>query len=246
MRVEGKYMVKFKENDIYALEIKNNKSKYNGRYIIIIKCSVLGWEKYKNKKNFRFKITKDKRLPKLEEINDLEYIITHFQHELNKYFPGEGIPFEELKAKRDKVKVYPDKYGYLYTCLTEIYFYNKNIPDDLIYIGNKEIDPPLHEYIPFTEYGYKYQVNSWDNIANNLISKYEDFNLKKSEWYNEEAAERVKNGRIDDIKARIECDRFVKKLEDAGILHKLFEGEERIEDSLTYVGGEDKDPYEHD
>ncbi len=237
-------MVKFNENDIYALEIKDgDNNEYYGRYIIIIKCSYAEWSKRENKSLFRFKITKDKILPKLEEINDLEYIITHFQHELNKYFPGEGIPFEELKAKRDKVKVYPDKYGYLYTCLTEIYSYNKNIPNDLIYIGNMKVNPPEHEYIPFTEYGYKYQVHSWDNIVNNLINKYEDFNLKKSEWFNEEAAERVKNGRIDDIKASIECDRFIKKLENAGILHKLFEDEEEIEDSLTYVGGEDEDPY---
>ena len=73
--------------------------------------------------------------------------------------------------------------------------------------------------------------------------KYEEFNLRKSQWHNEEAAERIKNACTRDLNASIECDRFIKKLENAGILHKLFEDEEQIEDSLTYVGGEDEDPY---
>lgn len=237
-------MVKFKENDIYALKIKNVNSKYNGRYLILIKSSVQGWDKTVNKKTFRFKITKEKSLPKIEEINSLEYIITHFQHELEKYFPGEGIPFEELKKKRDKIKVYPDKYGYLYTYITEIYFINKDIPKDLIYIGNAEINLPLHEYIPFSEYGYKYQQNSWDNIVNNLIQKYEDYNLKKSKWFTKDKAEIVKKARLDDIASAIECENLCNYLEEKGILHKLFEDEEEIEDSLTYVGGEEKDPFE--
>lgn len=236
-------MVKFKENDIYALEIKNVNDKYNGRYIIIIKCSQPEWTKRENKCIFRFKITKEKRLPKIEEINDLEYIITHFQHELEKYFPGEGIPFKELKEKRDKVKVYPDKYGYLYTYITEIFWVNQDIPQDLIYIGNAKMDLPHNEYMPFTEYGYKYQPKSWDNIVNNLIQKYEDYNLGKSEWFTKEKAEIVKKARLKDIGATIECENLCNYLEEKGILHKLFEDEEEIEDSLTYVGEEEEDPF---
>lgn len=236
--------LKFKENDIYALEIKNINEKYDGRYIIIIKCTLSEWSNRENNSLFRFKITKDKKIPKLEELDDLEYIITYFQHELEKYFPGEGVPFEELRKKRDKFKIYPDEYGYLYTCISEIYFYNKNVPKDLIYIGNKKLKLPKHEYIPFTEYGYKYQANNWENIVENLIQKYEDFNLRKSEWLNEEAAEKVKNRCLRDIRDTIECDNLCNYLKEKGILDKLFEDEEEIEDSLTYVGGEDEDPFE--
>lgn len=116
-------MVKFKENDIYALKIEDELSKYNGKYIILIKCSYKGYSKSSNKGMFRFKITKDKNIPKLEEINDLEYIVTFIQHELKKYmpFPGFNEPFEEFKKERDKVNTYPDKYGYLYTCLSSIF-----------------------------------------------------------------------------------------------------------------------------
>ncbi len=35
---------------------------------------------------FRFKITKDHKLPKQEEINTLKYVIIHFQHELENIF----------------------------------------------------------------------------------------------------------------------------------------------------------------
>lgn len=236
--------LKFKENDTYALEIKNINEEYNGRYIIIIKCSIASWNDNINKRLFRFKITKDKKIPKLEEIDDLEYIITHFQHELEKYFPGEGIPFEELRKKRDKVKVYPDKYGYLYTCISEIYFYNKNVPENLIYIGNKALKLPKHEYIPFSGYGYMCDLKEWENIVENLIKRYEDFNLKKSEWLTEEKARIVKEARLNDIGSTIECDNLCNYLKEKGILHKLFEDEEEIEDSLTYVGGEDEDPFE--
>ena len=39
-------------------------------------------------------------------------------------------------------------------------------------------------------------------------------------------------------------ERNINGLKEKGILHKLFEGEEEMEDSLTYVGEEDEDPFE--
>lgn len=232
--------LKFKENDIYALEIKNINEKYDGRYIIIIKCTLSEWSNRENNSLFRFKITKDKKMPKLEELDDLEYIITYFQHELEKYFPGEGVPFEELRKKRDKIKVYPDKYGYLYTCISGIYFVNKDIPNNIMYIGNKKLKLPKHEYIPFTEYGYKCDFRLWNKIVERLVEKYEDYNLGKSKWFTEEGAKVVKKARLYDIGATIECDNLCNYLKEKGILDKLFEDEEEIEDSLTYVGGEDE------
>ena len=174
-------MVRFKDNDIYALKIKDKNSKYYGKYIIIIKCSYEGYSKHINKGIFRFKLSKDKKSPKLEEINSLEYVITQVQHELMKYMPlpGANITFKEHKKKIDKVVVFPDKYGYLYSCISEIFPLNKNIPKDLIYVGNIILDLPKYEYIPFSEYGYK-GMFKWENIENEIINCYELFNLKKS------------------------------------------------------------------
>lgn len=239
-------MVKFKDNDIYALEVKDKKSKYHGRYIILIKYSNPEWSNNVNKGLFRFKITRKKALPKLEEINDLEYVITWFEQELGKYFPWESIPFEQLKAKRDKKKVYPDKYGYLYIYITEIYWYNKNVPQDLIYIGNTEIEPPEKEYIPFNEYGGVRDYKTWDNIVEKILKSYEDYNLGKSEWFNEEGAKELKRQWELQIKGLIKLDKFVDYLEENNLLEDFVGDEERIEESLTYVGGEDEDPYSGD
>lgn len=230
-------MIRFKENDIYALKIEDELSKYNGKYIILIKCSYKGYSKSSNKEMFRFKITKDKSIPKLEEINDLEYIVTYIQHELNKYMPftSPDESFEEFKKERDKVITYPDKYGYLYTCLSSIFLISKNIPEDLIYLGNKQLDLPFHEYIPFSEYGYKMTFN-WDNITKELVKCYEMYNLKKSSMFSKEAAEMAKQ----EVLGLIELEKKFRKIDFSKI---KFDDEEEIENSLTYVGGEDEDPF---
>lgn len=147
---------------------------------------------------FRFKLSKDKSIPKLEEVNNLEYIITQVQHELMKYmpFPGANVTFEEHKKKRDKVIVYPDKYGYLYTYLGEFYQVTKNLPEDLIYIGNMDLDLPKYEYIPFSEYGYKGNFK-WESIEKEIIDCYELFNLKKSKMFSKDAAESRKREMLD-------------------------------------------------
>lgn len=228
-------MVKFKENDIYALKIEDELSKYNGKYIILIKCNYKGYSKSSNKGMFRFKITKDKNIPKLEEINDLEYIVTFIQHELSKYMPFPGESFEEFRKERDKVITYPDKYGYLYTCLSNIFWVNKNVPKDLIYLGNKQLDLPVHEYIPFSEYGYLGSFK-WDYITQELVKCYEMYNLKKSKMFSKEFATKAKQEMLDLIE-------FEKKIEKIDFCKIRFDDEEEIEDSLTYVGGEDEDPF---
>ena len=230
-------MVKFKDNDIYALKIKDKDSKYYGKYIIIIKCSYEGYPKHINKGIFRFKLSKDKSIPKLEEVNNLEYIITQVQHELMKYMPlpGANVSFKDHKKKRDKIKVYPDEYGYLYSCISEIFPLNKNIPKDLIYIGNVVLDLPKYEYIPFSDYGYK-GMFKWENIEKEIINCYELFNLEKSKMFSKEVAESRKREMLDLIE-------FHKKLEKIDFSKIKFADEEEIEDSLTYVGGEDKDPF---
>ena len=230
-------MIRFKENDIYALKIEDELSKYNGKYIILIKCSYKGYSKNINKEMFRFKITKDKNIPKLEEINDLEYIVTYIQHELKKYmpFPSPDESFEEFKKERDKVNTYPDKYGYLYTCLSSIFLINKNIPENLIYLGNKQLDLPVHEYISFSEYGYK-MTFKLDNIIKGLVNCYEMYNLKKSSMFSKEVAEMAKQ----EVLGLFELEKKFRKTDFSKI---RFDEEEEIEDSLTYVGGEDEDPF---
>ena len=185
-------MVKFKENDIFALKIEDETS---------------------------------------------EYIITFVQHELKKYLPFDGCKkFKELKKERDKLQVYPDEYGYLYSFITKIYWVSKNIPKNLIYIGNMVLELPYHEYIPACEYGYIREYSGWKNIEKELINDYKSYNLKQSKIFCKEAATNAKNEVIDLIKLE-------KRLQyiDYNKIH--LNDEEIIEDSLTYVGGEDEDPF---
>lgn len=237
-------MKRFKENDIYALEIKNISEEYNGRYIIIMKASVDEWNPTTNRHLFRFKITRDKKLPTIDEINDLEYIITHVQHEYEKYFPKNssfGTFYHQMEIM-DKMIVYPDKYDYIYSYVSEIFFITKGFPTDLIYIGNINCDLPEKEYIPLCEYGHSYTRGTWENIISDLIKLYEDYNLKKSRIFTIEFSEANRKGLEKMMKAEIYFD----KLDEIGITQKLIEmlpEEKSKRGRLTYVGGEDKDPY---
>ena len=112
---------------------------------------------------------------------------------------------------------------------------SKNIPKDLIYIGNKHLDLPVHEYIPFSEYGYLGSFK-WDNITQELVKCYEGYNLKKSKKFSKEFAAMAKQEMLDLIE-------FKKKIEKTDFSKIRFDDEEEIEDSLTYVGGEDEDPF---
>lgn len=240
-------MVKFKENDIYALKIKNSNEKYNGRYIIIIKISVEGWSNFTNKKLFRFKLTKEKKLPTLNEIDSLEYIITFIQYELRKYMPFDGrLPFEERKKEIDRTTVYPNKYGFLHSYVSKIHDVDKDIPKNIIYIGNKKCKLPNDEYISLCEYGYNYSRNNWENFENDLINLYENNNLEKANVYKPENINECKKHYLKLIDDYI----YFEKLDEVGVIDRISDmldeqGGGRIEeDTLTYVGGEDKDPYE--
>lgn len=85
------------------------------------------------------------------------------------------------------------------------------------------------------------QINIVEEVYGK-IQRYEDFNLRKSKWLSIEGAKKVKQARLYDIGATIECDNLCKYLEEKGILHEMFKDEEEIEDSLTYVGEEDEEP----
>lgn len=233
-------MVKFKENDIYALKIKDETSEYNGRYIILIKVEVKGWSPSTNKRLFRFKISKDNKLPKLEEINDLEYIKTWVRSYLSIF-----LPFDNNMTKKERhqtlKKIEPDldEYKYLYTYISEIKFVNKNMPKDLIYIGNKKIELPKHEYYLNWEYGYIMNFYSLENIVEDLLLCYENYNKKKANIYTKEGVNQVHQRSKRDLKFFAQA---YKKLEKAKKNCFNFENEEEIEDSLTYVGGEE-DPF---
>ena len=236
-----KNIVNFKENDIYALKIKDETSEYNGKFIILIKTEVKGWSQSTNKKLFRFKITNNKRLPLLEEIDDLEYIKTFARSYLGIFLPYDNkMTKKERQQALKKIKPDLDEYKYLYTYISEIKFINKNTPKDLIYIGNIEIEKPAHEYYWDCEYGYIMSFYSLENIVKDLLLCYEDYNQKQSSIFSKEGVKKVHERSKRDLKFFAQAYKKIEKMEKKGF---NFDEEEEIEESLTYVGGEDEDPF---
>lgn len=252
-------MVKLKENDVYALKITGTKEEYNGRYIILIKTSVKGWSKSINKSLFRLKITKEKRLPTLDEIKELDYVIVNLVHELElismdvKYGKDKDYPtsYEEtmdrIKKKISNIKIYPDNYGYVSSYLMGIRFNTEKIPEEFIYLGNRKYDRPENEFIPYSEFDrnsirmlYREGFIPW------LIMLYELYNLKSSEMYTDKAYERIKSNYFEEMRIH----NLFRKMNETGLTEKIakmldeIDGGRIEEDTLTYVGGEDKDPYD--
>lgn len=229
---------KWKVGDTFAYKIKNDE-RYKGRYIILIRYENPEWEPVNNNYSFRAKLTIDGALPETkEELEKLEYIEPRVTHYSNRFLPFSGlIPDEELIKERSKVKFYPDEYGLLDVYTFDIYFSRKylNILNEFIYLGNYNLKNPEKEYIPFdrNNAGY-YLIERIENI----LEDYERYNLKKSPLYVDENKKS-----IEEITTYVppnpeEVRKWCKKM---GF---DFSKEKRKKDSLTYVGGEDEDPYE--
>lgn len=229
---------KWKVGDTFAYKIKNDE-RYKGRYIILIRYENLEWEPVNNNYSFRAKLTIDDTLLKTnEELEKLEYIKPRVTLYSDRFLPFSGlISDEKLIKERSKVKFYPDEWGMLDVYTFDIYFSRKylNILNEFIYLGNYNLKGPEKEYIPFSRYnaGF-YSIERIENI----LEDYERYNLKKSWIYEDENKKSIEElttyipPNLDEVKE------WCKKM---GF---DFSKEKRKKDSLTYVGGEDVDPYE--
>lgn len=182
------------EGDTFALEIKEADKEFNGKYLILIKCKVKDydtgeyWDDNNGKDSFfRFKITKDKTLPKTqEEVEQLEFVKVSFRLFEERYLPYDGrMTIKELIKNRSKVEFYPDEYGFIYTYIESIHIRNNADCEKLIYLGNFEISKPDDEYIPFNIYNCKFYDNV-DTIVKFLIKRYKSYNQKNCILYTSE------------------------------------------------------------
>ena len=212
----------WKKGDIFALQIKQCKyPEYTGRYLYFI---YLGDEGDKNLPSFRIKITSDKQIVKTKnEVETLEYIKTIFTV-LEKAYPvGVEVP--------KNVELFPDEYGYLHTYKLCIYTtgFKHKIRNDLIYIGNFDLNLPSNEYNPWTYYNIP--MCFWKDVENFVIESYVKYNLRDSKIYNAECAS------IMHKEAKEVNEIIVKSLKENK--DNIFNNEEYTTDSLTYVGGKE-------
>ena len=228
---------KWKNGDTFAVKIKEGE--YQGRYLILIRYENLEWEDTKPV-SFRVKITSNNKLPKTQhEIEELEYIQTYLEPYRERFYTFcVIISNEDIIKERSKVKFYPDKNGFMKVYLFEILFRRKELEElnNFIYLGNYEFSTPREEYIPFSPYcGVNYDFLT--RLETKLITCYKNYNLKQLSYYTEEG-QRTWDGWGTDIPPSMEEVRKFCKM-----MGLNFDDEEETEDSLTYVGGEDEDPF---
>lgn len=174
--------------DTFAIKIKNKNPFYNGKYLILIKGNYYWNDDNRYSQTFLLKITKDDKLPlSLEEINSLEFIKTGYIHFIERFSSRSvGMENYDMVLERCKnLKFYPDEYNYLYMYDTAYWIDNRRKYDNLIYLGNYDIDYPQDEFPPVC-FTYRKSVVEMDDLVEDAINKYEDFNLKKSKIYNED------------------------------------------------------------
>lgn len=237
----NKQYKKWVKGDTFALKIKDNRD-YKDKYLLFIKYDNPSWDIDKNVFSFRAKITNDNYLPSnKEQIDNLEYIQTSHTFYCKRFFPFSGlISNEELIKERSKVKFYPDENGYLDIYIFNICFQRKNLfyLDDFIYLGNFDLLEPNHEYVPFHKYN-RTEFNFLSTLEERLLKCYEDYNLKKSPIYSKEILSMIEPWGTEVPPSKEEIEAILKEK------NISFDDEEIVEDSLTYVGGEEEDPYEN-
>lgn len=174
--------------DTFAIKIKHKNPFYNGKYLILIKGNYYWNSDNRYSQTFLLKITKNDKLPlSLEEINSLEFIKTGYIHFIERFSSRSvGMENYDMVLERCKnLKFYPDEYNYLYMYDTAYWIDNRRKYDNLIYLGNYDIDYPQDEFSPVC-FTYRKSVVEMDDLVEDAINKYEDFNLKKSKIYNED------------------------------------------------------------
>lgn len=174
----------WKTGDTFALEIKNSKYKeYNGKYLLFIYVDYPKELVQPSKPVFRAKITKDSSIPStIEEIEKLDYIIVSVDT-IEMKFNLETDP-----EKANKLLQLQDEWGYLNAYQFSVWTsYKRKIPDDMKYIGNFQITPPVKEFVP---HHLNIHLQLWSDIEDELTDGYYCYSLRQCELYTKEVSEK--------------------------------------------------------
>lgn len=225
----------WEEGDVFALRINSEEHKeYNGKYIILIHTIINkdNWKMTRTTNSFRAKITKDSILPKTkEELEKLEYIKAS----------RNGYLLEKTRFPKETKNLYPDKYHLIYKYLFVIKSFKYKVPEDLIYIGNFNLEPPQNEYIPYSQHHgvlYSFWNEKYSKIVEKLLNSYEWLNLKKAKTFTEQGQKEFLEYEQKEIEFFIRDKKETTKLlemYEKGLIP--VEEDFFIKDTLTYVGG---------
>ena len=227
-----KLLKESEQNDVFALKIENE-SPYKGQYIILIKHFNSEWQD--SNMLFRAKLTKNKTIPETyEELEELEYIKIKCITYEERFLPLSEKALDDILIKeRSKTKFYPDEYNYLYQYVFQLSLSRKDDYNNLIYLGNYELSTPKEEYYPFVKEAV--DLILYRDVIENLLSYYEGLNQKGYLIYDPAHCKKVHEQAAIHMEVLLNYDKIITLNEEKGIKRK---------NSLTYVGGEDKDPFE--
>ena len=218
------------KNDVFALKIE--KPIYKEQFLILIKHINPKWN---NNMLFRAKLTKNKTIPETyEELEELEYIKIKCVPYEERFLPLSEKALDDILIKeRSKTKFYPDEYNYLYQYVFQLSLSKKDDYNNLIYLGNYELSTPKEEYYPFVKEAV--DLILYRDVIENLLSYYEGLNQKGYLIYDPAHCKKVHEQAAIHMEVLLNYDKIITLNEEKGIKRK---------NSLTYVGGEDKDPFE--
>lgn len=177
--------------DCFITQMKSEEfPEYNNYYLIIICCDYYEFspERKKLYPITYFKLSK-KEVKSPKDIDEAEFVISLTTHMSCRFLPFSGlIDNQELIKIREKVKVYPDEYGFLREYRTKIYpkRKNANFIKNCKYIKYENFERPKDEFFHWqegTKNYYQGEVITVDWFFDNVVRNYEWYNLRKQVYY---------------------------------------------------------------
>lgn len=217
--------------DAFAIKIENTNTDYDGQYFILVKCEK---EVYLedgptkvNEPYFYVKITTNGCIPlSLEELNALEFVKISFQLWNRRFYPFHGMEtYREAKRRQRHIKFYPDEYKYLFSYIIQIWI-RRGVKHGYKYIGNYDIELPK-EYITVSPSFKIYENNT--KLVEELLKKYNEFNLRKGYLYTEEGIEEIKKTNDNELKLIKDMDKYIKIYRKTGLFPSLEEIKEDMD-----------------
>lgn len=229
MKIDKKNYRNWQNGDTFAIKVKDKDNKYGIKYWVL---NLVEFDYFKEEQRkcdilFRVKALKDDNIKtSYEDIESLEYVKTMLFSKHNAY--------EVLGDKPDYIKVVPDEYDFIYTYQVNLYTTNRKhkVPDDLIYLGNYQLTPPVDEYIPWSFHCIPFKF--WNGLEKMLLDEYGLLNKKEHVLYDKEKAYLYNQ---QELEIRLVGEAFLKDIRSNPEKYEYLCKDVK-RGSLTYVGNE--------
>lgn len=181
------YYYPWKKGDVFAYKMESELATEKGlfnKYLLIQKVDEHTWYPGHMIPIVYAKLSDD--IPQSQDdIQKAEYIQISFIKYEERFFPIDFQRYEEDLAEKQKLNFETDEFGLLPEFRIGLITKSaKNIPENLIYIGNfPDIIPPQKEFVPYEKLNNTHVL--WKNFETVLIECYYGHNLRNLKIYAE-------------------------------------------------------------